>query len=91
MGYRIEYDGRAGKYEVKREGKWGIPILLCTAIVLAFLCFLPQGRGELCGFLIPGEDEITLQAFENMTCDLRSGASLGEAVEAFCRFLIHGQ
>lgn len=91
MGYRIEYDGRAGKYEVKPQGKEGIKILLSTVLVLALLCFLPQGSGKLRSFLIPGEDEVTLQAFQNMTCDLRSGASLGEAVEAFCRFLIHGQ
>lgn len=42
-------------------------------------------------FLIPGEDAVTVQAFQNMTDDLRSGATLGDAVEAFCRFVIHGQ
>ena len=91
MGYRIEYDGRAGKYEVKREGK-GLPkVLLCGVILIAALILWPQGAQKLRSFLIPGEDAVTVQAFHNMTDDLRSGATVGEAVEAFCRYVIHGQ
>ena len=91
MGYRIEYDGRAGKYEVKPEGK-GLPkIFLCGIIRVASLCLWPQGAQKLRSFLIPGEDAVTVQAFQNMTDDLRSGATVGEAVEAFCRYVIHGQ
>lgn len=91
MGYRIEYDGRAGKYEVKPEGK-GLPkVLLCGVILIAALILWPQGVQKLKSFLIPGEDALTVQAFHNMTDDLRSGATVGEAVEAFCRYVIHGQ
>ena len=91
MGYRIEYDGRAEKYEVKPEGK-GLPkIFICGAILLAALCLWPQGAEILRSCLIPGEDAVTVQAFRNMTDDLRSGATVGEAVEAFCRYVIHGQ
>ena len=91
MGYRIEYDGRAGKYEVKPEGK-GLPkVLLCGVILIAALMLWPQGTKMLRSFLIPGEDAVTVQAFQNMTNDLRSGATVGEAVEAFCRYVIHGQ
>lgn len=91
MGYRIEYDGRAGKYEVKPEGKRLPMILLCAGVLVAALCLWPQGAQKLRSFLIPGEDTVTVQAFQNMTDDLRSGATVGEAVEAFCRYVIHGQ
>ena len=91
MGYRIEYDGRAGKYEVKSERKALPKILLCALILVAALCLWPQGAQKLRSFLIPGEDAVTVQAFKNMTNDLRSGARVGEAVEAFCRYVIHGQ
>lgn len=91
MGYRIEYDGRAGKYEVKPEGKVLPKFLLCAGILAAALCLWPQEANKLRSFLIPGEDAVTVQAFQNMTDDLRSGATVGEAVEAFCRYVIHGQ
>jgi hypothetical protein len=92
MGYRIEYDGQAGKYEVRPERNV-MPILLLfvAAFLTAAFCFRPQIAQELRGFLIPGEDAVTVQAFRNMTDDLRSGATVGEAVEAFCRFVIHGK
>lgn len=91
MGYRIEYDGRAGKYEVKPEGKGFAKILLFFVILFAALTLWPNGAQKLRSFLIPGDDTVTVQAFRNMTDDLRSGAAVGEAVEAFCRYVIHGQ
>ena len=91
MGYRIDYDGRAGKYEVKPEGRVLPKIFLCGIILAATLCLWPQGAKELRSFLIPGEDAVTVQAFQNMTDDFRGGATVGEAVEAFCRYVIHGK
>lgn len=88
MSYRIEYDGRAGKYEVKPEGRRGAVLLAVLGAALALaVCFSPEVRT----WLIPGEDAVTVQAFHIMTDDLRSGATISDAVEAFCRFVIHGQ
>ena len=92
MSYRIEYDGREGKYEVRRERNI-LPILVLFAAAFLFvaLCTQPQWVEKLRNLLIPGEDGVTIQAFHNMTDDLRSGASVGEALEVFCRFVIHGE
>lgn len=93
MGYRIEYDGRIGKYEVQKEHPWSFPTLIMAALgVFAVLTYLfwPEGQSEIQSVLIPGEDTVTVQAFQNMTADLRSGASVSEAVYAFCRYVIHG-
>lgn len=92
MGYRIEYDGRAGKYEVYVERKLFPLLLLCVVgLLTVVLGVSPQWRDSLRSILIPGDDAVTLQAFQNMTNDLRSGATVGEAVDAFCRFVIHGE
>ena len=92
MGYRIEYDGQAGKYQVHEERKrFPVLFLFTTGLILATMFFWPQGVQELRSMLIPGDDALTLQAFQTMTDDLRSGATVGEAVEAFCRFVIHGK
>ena len=94
MGYRIEYDRGSGKYEVSDVNPWRFPLMLAGAFGL-FLIFAfhswPEGGEVLRSVLIPGEDAVTVQAFQNMTDDLRSGAAISDAVEAFCRFVIHGK
>lgn len=93
MGYRIEYDGRIDKYEVTKEYPWRFPILVFGIFLLFTLLtykFWPEGSEQLRKMLIPGDDSVTVQAFHNMTDDLRSGASVSEAVYAFCRYVIHG-
>jgi hypothetical protein len=92
MGYRIEYDPGNGKYEVKSDKSVKILLILAgfAGMLLLIHHFAPESAGILRGMLIPGEDAVTVQAFENMTDDLRSGAALGEALEGFCRYVIHG-
>lgn len=93
MGYRIEYDGQIGKYEVRRDTPKRFPILITGALagfLLFTYLFWPEGQAKLQSFLIPGDDVLTVQAFHNMTSDLRSGADLSEAVYTFCRYVIHG-
>lgn len=92
MGYRIEYDNWGKKYEVRRE-KHILPgiLALSGAAILLTLCFLPETAAGLRACLIPGEDRVTVQAFSSMADDLRSGAGLREALESFCRQVIHGR
>lgn len=93
MSYRIEYDGRIGKYEVRKKSEWSIPFLITlafAAIISLSYVLWPEGHAWLQSYLIPGEDAVTIQAFQNLTNDLRSGAAVSEAVYSFCRFVIHG-
>lgn len=93
MGYRIEYDGRIDKYEVTKDHSWRFPMLTFGAFILFAVLtyhFWPEGSAQLRALLIPGDDAVTVQAFHNMTDDLRSGASVTEALYAFCRYVIHG-
>lgn len=92
MAYRIEYDGRAGKYEVvPNRGSFPGIWMAVAAVFLLGLCFLQEGRQQFCAWLIPGDDMVTVQAFSAMTDDLRSGASLWTALEDFCHIVIYGQ
>lgn len=94
MGYRIEYDRESGKYEVTK----GHPYRFAWISAIGFGVFLmlaahfwPREAEALRSAIIPGEDSVTIQAFRNLTDDLRSGARMGEAVESFCRFVIYGE
>lgn len=92
MSYRIEYDNRIGKYEVRKGQPKKMSSLLIIAVV-GVICgtmLLPEGVAELRSWFIPGDDTVTVQAFRNMTDDMRSGASLEDAVFAFCHYVIHG-
>lgn len=92
MSYRIEYDGTVGKYEVRKIHPWRSPALCAVAILFltAFCVLNSHSREVLRSFLIPGEDAVTVLAFQTMTDDLRSGAALGDAFRDFCQVVIHG-
>ena len=93
LGYRIEYDGGIGKYEVRKYSPYKRPALLAAAVCLFFLltfCFWPEGADYIREALIPGENAVTATAFENLTQRLRQGENLQDAVTAFCSDVIHG-
>ena len=92
MSYRIEYSPSVDKYDIvgsKPEKKWILLSIGGIAFLLS-MSFWPAGREMVRSFLIPGEDSITMRAFETMTNDLRSGADLYEAFCEFCRMVVHG-
>ncbi len=94
MGYRIDYDRGNGKFEISEVHPWRFLLMLAGTLSLFFFLavhFWPDGAEVIRSFLIPGEDAVTVQAFQTMTDDLRSGASVSDAVEGFCRFVIHGR
>ena len=91
MAYRIEYDGRAGKYEVINHNR-PFPVLVVAGIIMLLtLTLWQEGREAFLSWIIPGEDTVTVQAFSAMTDNLRSGAALSSALEDFCRAIIYGQ
>lgn len=94
MGYRIEYDRENGRYEISHMRTWQFPLMLAGVLgvfLLLVMHFWPEGAAVFRSALIPGDDAVTLQAFRNMTADLRSGATVPDALETFCRFVIHGK
>lgn len=92
MGYRITYEnGSIRKETVKiNKLKWKQCLIGMIAAVLAFALMIPGGRLWLRDLILPGDEEITAAALENMVGELRSGEPVGEALEAFCREILAG-
>ncbi len=91
MGYRIVYEQRSGKYQVEKQpfmGLRGWTGLCFGAFLLLTSLFWQDGREVLAEYLIPGENSVTLSAARGLRDDLRSGAELEDALEAFCREVI---
>lgn len=89
LGYRIVYDGRAGKYEVKEDRSFRFWMLTGVMLLLTLL-FWKEGREYIQEALIPGDNETTIGALKNMTSQLRQGSGLRDAVVTFCNEVIHG-
>lgn len=94
MGYRIEYDQGTERYEVMQDNPWRVWILtaICFGIFMMLSnWFWPEGSAFIRDILIPGDDAVTVQAFTNMTEELRSGTAVKEAVTAFCNEVLIGE
>lgn len=88
MGYRVEYSTSGIKRkEIQRKN--GKILLLTAACFLVFLLivggFWPRGVQALREILLPGDSAVTAAAWEELTQELHAGASVGSAVESFCR------
>ena len=93
MGYRIEYDSGAGKYEIRKNNPFLGPALFgCTVGLLLTLIFTfwEAGGDYIRDALIPGENQVTLEALETLSQRLRQGESFQDSVAAFCTEILHG-
>lgn len=91
MGYRIDYDKGTSNFEIRKETPWRFPVLVtvCFGLFILLSSFLwPEGMEFIREIAIPGDNAVTVRAFEQLTNDLRSGASMTDAVTAFCREVI---
>ena len=79
MGYRIIYSG------AKRRGRILPLVLLFLAAVLLGVCLVPEGRRAVQAAFVPGDEEITRQAYTVLRSALEKGEDLTRAVARFCR------
>lgn len=89
MGYRIVYDARGGKYEVRVHRPWHFWIV-CSISLLLIYVFWEDGAAYIREAMIPGDNQVTLAALRNLSEQLRQGENIRTAVEVFCRDVIHG-
>ncbi len=92
MGYRITYEnGIIRKKAVgERRFRWKRWGCGCLGVALAVALMLPQGRLLVRDLLLPGDEDVTAAALEEMVENIRAGEPVGEAVEAFCREILAG-
>lgn len=88
MSYCVQY----GNSSPNKPPNW-TPLLVCITAVLLFtaLCVHPSGREVVYDYLFPGGGKTAGQALETMAEDLRQGGPLSDAVESFCREILHSE
>ena len=93
MSYRIEYQpmkwpGSRERGSLRRAALTGVFFLLYLLLVDAFW---PQGRELLRELLIPGDPDVTMEAFGIFAHAIQSGSPFADAAEVFCRTIMgHG-
>ena len=91
MHYSVYYEpDKNEKYPATVKPKQGKNGLSVIVIILAILLFAGAIRykKELTAWLIPGNDEITVQAAEDLLTNMRDGVPIGEAITVFCEEII---
>lgn len=93
MGYRIEYGPEYRRFRKESPAKGKI-LPLTAAFLVLFLAltakFWPEGKETLENILLPGDPQVTKQAFSQMAQDLKEGEAIGDAVITFCREITGG-
>ena len=92
MNYRIEYDGGRVKkrtIRVTKAKKLSIIIVSAAVLVSGFLLW-PRGRRMIRDAILPGDAAVTDHALQGLVENLQSGQPMSDAVEVFCKEIIHG-
>ena len=91
MSYQIIYDSKdrhiANKQKKRRHT--GLIVCILGILVLGILRFSSWGSA-LWQYMIPGDPEVTTEAFQNFSVSLQNGQSLSDAVFVFCNTVIQG-
>lgn len=92
MSYRIQYDNKTAKFEISDQKTFNFPVFIFILGMLFLMVFTLRSDvlNQIQSVLIPGEDAVTVQAFQTMYADLRSGSGFYDAFHDFCRLVIHG-
>ena len=91
MSYRIEYGPAIPSQHTTR--KYTARLRILTAVFLLIFVFLvrqyfPTGAENLRQFLLPGAPGVTQTALDQLMEQLRDGQSLGQALTAFCTYIV---
>ena len=91
MSYRVEYGPPIPAQYIKRSKPLRIQIMTAVFLLLFTLLvrqFFPSGTRQLRQILLPETHSITQDALDALMSDLRNGEPLGDAVTAFCVYII---
>jgi len=83
LGYRIVYGKKKKRFCRPSKGRKLLAAAIIICILLVIAGFL--GGTEL---LLPGNREISGAALENLVKTVQDGASLSDAIAAFCQEII---
>ena len=78
MSYTIRYEPEKSKKYPIYNRNW------TKAVAIVLIIVVLVGVGLRSGWLIPGDPEVTVGAFEEMIEKLREGKRVSDAVTVFC-------
>lgn len=87
MSYQIEYpveNHLQKSYALRGRKKIAISSVLVLCFVALAVMVYAIGIDTLKEILVPGDNQITISAFENMQENLGNGMPAGDAIVAFC-------
>lgn len=90
MRYSIHYEPEKGdRYPPVTETghKIGVRIIAGLLTIAALIAGI-RYKEAVISWLIPGDDQITIHAAEELICRLQEGVPVGEAVTTFCEEII---
>ena len=91
MGYRIRYGQTAVKEviaqtQLQKEKKLSLKWIAVVCVMIAITIL---GKTGCLDFLIPGDKEVTRQAFSSMVENVREGENVKTAITAFCMEILN--
>ncbi len=89
MGYKLSYDSvKLPKTAGKTDKKAWFYVALVVACFFGAVAVKAYGLRFVQEILLPGDPEVTEAALEGMIARLKTGTSLSQAFEAFCREIV---
>ena len=89
MSYHVEYNPevniRYSMPKTKRRNKGGFAMLFFLGAAVASLIIAKTGWMQ---YLIPGDPEVTVEAFSTMVEQIETGTPVGESLRSFCKEII---
>lgn len=88
MGYHITYNPDLNKkypFNTKSRGKL---LTITGVLLLCFVAIYVLAQSDVMHYFIPGDPEITAEAFSLMVERVSQGETVGNAVVGFCREII---
>ena len=93
MGYRIQYSDTVKRRTFYERDQSNVKLILfvsalCLCFVFVFVAV--QYRNTIWRWILPGDPEITQAAITAFEKNIRSGVSVGEAINVFCKEILEG-
>ena len=89
MSYNITYNPELKKkYPAVRTNR-NKPLYMALILLVGFVAVYVFSRSGIMRYFIPGNPEITAEAFSVMVERVGQGETVGNAVVDFCREIIH--
>lgn len=91
MGYKILYENGHGEktHYAPKHRDWKKRFLIIGIAFFLLSMLITPVRSRILHVFIPGNDEITVEAFTKMVTDLQEGDSVKNAVTAFCETVLN--